>query len=284
MHKPEQIEAMLDGLTTLPSLPSTVVRILDMLDNPDTRLQDVGKIVAQDPSLALKSLRLVNSAFFSLRDKVNSVERGIVLLGVKVVRNLVVTASVFETFKGGETSLLRHAVACGTAGRLLAKHAGANAAITDSGEAFMYGLLHDIGKLIMQQGLPEKWPRVASAVAKGKLSAPTIETCEFGVDHAELGARLGARWKLQEDLVAAIGGHHDLSRCATQQQQRRAAFVGISDWLCYRAGFPALEGAATPDHPAMWKEAELNPGPLAPVIDELANSRAEIDELVHLAA
>jgi HD-like signal output (HDOD) protein len=284
MDKSERIESMLDGLITLPSLPSTVVRILGMLDNPDARLQDVGKIIAQDPSLSLKSLRLVNSAFFNLRDKVNSVERGIVLLGVKVVRNIVVTASVFETLKGGETSLLRHAVACGTAGRLLAKHTGANSAITDPGEAFMYGLLHDIGKIVLQQSLPAEWGRVTSAVAQGKLSAHAIETHEIGVDHAELGALLGTRWKLQEDLVAAIGGHHDLSRCATPQQRRRAAFVGLSDWLCHRAGFPALEGAATPDHPAMWQEAALNPDPLAPVIDELANSQAEIDELVNLAA
>ncbi len=281
MEKSARIESMIDGLVTLPSLPSTVVRVMEMLDNPDVTLQEVGKVIAQDPSLSLKALRLVNSAFYSLRDKVNTVERGIVLLGVKVVRNLVVTASVFETLKGGETSLLRHAVACGTAGRILAKHA--HSAITDPGEAFMYGLLHDIGKIILQQSQPKIWGRVTRAVAETSLSASAIEMREFGFDHAELGALLGTRWKLQEDLVAAIGGHHDLDRCATPQQRRRAAFVGISDWLCYQAGFPALEGGSTPDHPAMWEEADLSPDDLAPAIDELAKSQSAIEEFVHLA-
>src|SRR5262245_41004676 len=238
MDKPARIESVLDGLVTLPSLPSTVMRVMQMLDDPDASLQDVGKAIAQDPSLSFKSLRLVNSAFYALRDKVNSVERGVVLLGIKVVRNLVLTASVFQTFKGGEASLLRHAVACGTAGRILSKHAGASPAITDPGEAFMYGLLHDVGKIIMHQNMNAEWTRIAKKASEGKYPSYVIERTEAGIDHAELGARLGTRWKLQEDLVAAIAGHHDLTRCATPQQRRRAAFVGVSDWLCYKAGFP----------------------------------------------
>lgn len=282
MDKPARIQALLDGGVTLPSLPTTVVRVMQMLDDPDISLQDVGKAIAQDPALAFKSLRLVNSAFYALRDKVNSVERGVVLLGIKVVRDLVITASVFDTLKGGETSLLRHAVACGTAGRILCKHAGA--AITDAGEAFMYGLLHDVGKIIMQQNLAAEWSAISKKAGEGKYPAHVIEHRELGIDHADLGALLGTRWKLQENLVAAIGGHHDLTRCATPQQRRRAAFVGVSDWMCYQAGFPALNGAAAPDNPGMWEESGLDPEQVAPAVEVLANSQASIEEFISLTA
>jgi len=282
VDKPSRIESVLDGLVTLPSLPTTVTRIMQMLDDPDASLQDVGKAIAQDPSLSLKALRLVNSAFYALRDKVNSVERGVVLLGIKVVKNLVVTASVFETFKGGEASLLRHAVACGTAGRILSRIPGA--AITDAGEAFMYGLLHDVGKIILQQNMPKEWARITAKAGEGKFPAHAIERHELGADHAEIGGLLGARWKLQDDLVAAIAGHHDLTRCATPQQRSKAAFVGVCDWMCYQAGFPALAGAAGSENPGMWEESRLDRGQVTVCVEELTKSQATIDDLIALAA
>ncbi len=282
MDKPSNIETMLDGLVTLPSLPTTVARTMQMLDDPDASLQDIGKAIAQDPSLSFKSLRLVNSAFYALRDKVNSVERGVVLLGIKVVRNLVVTASVFETFKGGEASLLRHAVACGTAGRILSKSAGA--AITDGNEAFMYGLLHDVGKIIIQQNLPKEWKQIVTHVGDGRFSAHEIEHRVLGTDHAQIGGLLGTKWKLQEDIVGAIAGHHDLSRCATPQQRRRAAFVGVCDWIAYQAGYPAIAGTAVSENPAIWQESNLDPEQMAPAIEELTASQSSIDEFISLAA
>ncbi len=282
MEKSVRVEAVLDGLITLPSLPGTVIKVMQLLDDPDATLQDVGKVVAQDPSLALKALRVVNSAFYSLRDKVTSVERGIVLLGVKTVRNLVLTASVFETLKGGEASVLRHAVACGTAGRILSKTPGAP--ISDAGEAFMYGLLHDSGKIVLQQSLPKRWDVAAKKIAEGKQQACDIEKKEVGANHAQIGGLLGERWKLQEDLVAAIAGHHDLSLCATPQQRRRAAFVAVCDWVCYQAGFPALIGGLGPDTPGMWEHSGFEQDAMDFAIQELANSQATIDEFVNIAS
>jgi len=281
MEKSARVETVLNGLVTLPSLPGTVMKVMQLLDDPDSTLQDVGKIIAQDPSLSLKALRVVNSAFYALRDKVTSVERGVVLLGVKTVRNLVLTASVFETLKGGEASVLRHAVACGTAGRILSKHAGAP--ITDAGEAFMYGLLHDSGKIILQQSLPSGWELAVKKVSEGKFPAYVIEGRETGVNHAEIGGLLGERWKLQEDLVAAIACHHDLTRCATPQQRRRAAFVAVCDWTCYKAGFPAIAGGIGPDTPGMWEETGFDAEQMGPAIEELAASKDTIDEFMNIA-
>jgi hypothetical protein len=111
-----------------------------------------------------------------------------------------------------------------------------------------------------------------------------IESREAGVDHAEIGGLLGKRWKLQEDLVAAIAGHHDLTRCATPQQRKRAAFVAIADWMCYQAGFPALAGGVAIETPGQWDESGIDPASLAPAVDELGNSKQTVDEFLSLAA
>lgn len=282
MDNPSKIDSILDNVLTLPSLPTTVTRIMQMLDDPDASLQDVGKAIAQDPSLSLKSLRLVNSAFYALRDKVNSVERGVVLLGIKVVRNLVLTASVFETFKGGEASLLRHSVACATAGRILSRVP--NAAMPDAGEAFMYGLLHDAGKIIIQQNLPKEWKQIVTNAGDGRTSPLEIERRVLGTDHAEIGGQLGVKWKLQDDLVAAIAAHHDLNRAGNPQQRRKAAFVGVCDWMTYQAGFPAIAGTSAPENPTLWEESGIDQDIAAEAATELQTSQATIDDFIKLAA
>jgi putative nucleotidyltransferase with HDIG domain len=284
MSKTSQIESILDELVTLPSLPSTLGRIMEMVNDPSVQLGELGKVIARDPSLSLKVLRLVNSAFFGLRDKVTSVERAVVLIGLKPVRNVVLTASVFETLKCGEETLLQHAVACATAGRLLAKHAGAASPFTDPEEAFMYGLLHDAGKIIMQSHLSAAWAKIAPKVSQGKFPAFIIEKKEIGVDHAELGALLAQRWKLQPELVSAIAGHHDLTRCETPAMRQRAAYISVCDWLSYQAGFPALAGAAVPETPGVWEETGFDAGQMAPLVEALAASAESISEMVGIAA
>lgn len=284
MADTSQIDNILDELVTLPSLPSTVARIIEMLDDPDTTLVEVGQAIAADPSLSMKTLRLVNSAFYGLRDQVNSVERAAVLLGLKVVRNLVFTASVFDSLQCGEDKVLRHSVACGTAMRLLVRSGQIQSPFEDPEEAFMYGLLHDIGKIILQEHLPDKWSEVTALMREEQISCYEAEQRVLGADHAELGARLAQRWKLQEPLVAAIGGHHDFSRCPDAGDQGRAALIAVADALCYQAGFEGTENAVVKVPAAAWDLVGLTPESLQAFTGTLEENRQAIDDLVNLAS
>ncbi len=278
-----KIESILEDLVSLPSLPSTLVRINAMLDDPNSRLPDIGKAIAQDPSLSLKALRLVNSAFYGLREKANSVERAIILLGIKPTRNLILTASVFETLRCGEQQLIRHSLAAATGARLFAKHLGAKSPFDGAEEAFMYGLLHDVGKIVMRQYLAKEWERVLPAVTNG-IRAHEAEAKEIGIDHAELGAILGQRWKLADDLVMAIKGHHNLARCETDTQRRRAACIAVTDWICYEAGYPAIAGAMAGLDETAWGVIGVTPESVAPLVEQLRESAGTVNELVSLAA
>lgn len=281
MSANRQVERILDELVSLPRLPSTLGRIMQMLEDPNVRLADIGHVIARDPSISFKALRLVNSAYYALRDKVNTVERAVILIGVKSVRNLVLTVTVFETLKCGEEQLMRHSLAAATGARILAKSAGPHSPFEDPEEAFMYGLLHDVGKIVMRKYLPEEWARIVPAITNG-IHAHKIERQELGIDHAELGALLAHRWKLPELLITSIGSHHNLARCTNEAQRARASYLALTDWICYKAGYPAMQGAMcdTPDE--MWDAAGYQPNDLAHLVHELRDSATAVNELAAL--
>lgn len=284
MGDTSQIDAILDDLVSLPSLPSTVTRIIEMLDDPDATLVEVGQAIGADPSLSMKTLRLVNSAFYGMRDQVTSVERAAVLLGLKVIRNLVFTASVFESLQSGEQLVLRHSVACGTAMRLLVRSGQVKSPFEDPEEAFMYGLLHDIGKIIIQGHLPDESKRISALMSEKRMASSEAEQQVLGTDHAELGARLAQRWKLQEPIIQAIGGHHDLTRCGSEADKGRAALIAVCDALCYLAGYEGSEKGVAKVPAEAWDLVGTTPEKLPEFVEPLGESRAAIDELVDLAS
>ncbi|MEK7792941.1 MAG: HDOD domain-containing protein [Candidatus Hydrogenedentota bacterium] len=285
MGQVQNIEELLDGVVTLPSLPATVLQISDLVNNPDCPLSEVGKAIAADPSISLKALRLVNSAYYGLREKITSVEHSVVLLGGKVVKNLVFTAAVFDTLKGGEELLLKHNVACGVAMRtLITSGAAINVQPIEPDEAFVHGLLHDVGKIILKQYMPEEYERVEAACKEGGSPLYKVEREIIGVDHAELGMMIAKRWKLTELLANSIGGHHDLDRCTNAGYQGMAGLLAVADYLCYAAGYPANTFVKPTLNSKVWQVTGLTAESLEPALAKFFEATGDVEELVSLAA
>lgn len=284
MAETVDLDYLLSEVVTLPSLPSTVARITGLVNDPDSTLADVGKAISADPAIALKALRLVNSAYYGLREQVTSVDHAVVLLGMKVVQNLVLTAAVFETLSTGEESLLRHNVACAVAMRIISDSGAAkNVAMEQPEDAFTFGLLHDVGKIIMQQHLPDEFKKVADAASKSDRPVAEIEREILGFDHGELGGRLAQHWKLPRELCSAISGHHNLAQCDSDDHKPLAATLAIADYLCYASGYPAREGADAGLDDSMWTYAGIANVDLIDIMDEFFESLDDIEELVQLA-
>lgn len=279
------IDALLDEVVTLPSLPSTVARITELVNNPDTPLSEVGKAIASDPALALKSLRLVNSAYYGLREKVSSVEHAVVLLGAKVIRNLVFTASVFQTLESAEEDFLRHCVACGVAMKNLCETPGVSrsAALT-GGEAFIFGLLHDTGKLLFREFLPREYAEVAALSTDRRVPWVQAEKEVLGITHADLGARLARKWKLSDELADAIAGHHDVANCVVPGHRGAAALLGAADYICHACGL-AEAGVVPPRlSDEAWALTGLDSVNVLSALEATFASYGSIEELVALAA
>lgn len=278
MSTPRNIDYLLEEIITLPSLPATLARIVQLLNDPDSSLAEVGKAITGDPAIALKTLRLANSASYGLRERVTSVEHAVTLLGVKVIQNLVLTATVFDTLSSGASLLFRHSIAVGLAARSVIR-AGVSGLALQPDEAFVYGLLHDIGKIILEDYLSDDLVQSEELSRSRNVPAYVAELEVIGADHAEVGGRLAKNWRLPDSITAAILAHHDLTRCEDEEHLRYAALLNAADSICIAAGLPSYDGAVANDPGEAWALLNVE-GPKVPVIlDDFFASMPEVEEL-----
>jgi putative nucleotidyltransferase with HDIG domain len=277
------IDTLLDEIVTLPSLPRIIDRVNKLLEDPDVSLTEVGQVISTDPSVSLKTLRLINSAYYALREKVTSVEHAVVMLGSKVVRNLVMTATVFDSMKGGAESYIRHSICCGILMEILARHHRQNLPIA-ADEAFIFGLLHDVGKVIFGQFLPEECKEVNAIVATTKRPMFLVEREIIGADHAAIGSQLAHRWKLPDHLIQAIAGHHELFLCLEDSAQPLCANLTVADYICHACGISDIEGNIPVVDDETWRISGLKGSEMPKIMNEFFDALPNVDELMKLAA
>lgn len=280
----KDVDYLLEEVVSLPALPATVERVSGLIDDPDVPMMEVGKAIATDTGIAMKTLRLVNSAYYGTREKVNSVEQAAVLLGPKVIKNLVFTSTVMETFKGSGDAFFRHSVACGMAMRSLAVNGSGTAAVDPPEEASVYGVLHDVGKIILEEHLSEDYGRVGELARTEQMPWFEAERQILGVDHAEVGARLAENWRLSPEIVNAIAGHHDLANCRDSQYEGLAALLAVADYVCFCSGLyrhTRVPLTVSEDH---WKAANVSSKDVPAILEPFFDSIQDVNELVQLAA
>lgn len=234
-------ELVLAHLDTLPALPPIAVRLLAVTADERSAVGDVTALLAADQALTAKLLSMANSAAVGARSPVTTLDRAVVLLGFRAVRSLVLTLKLFECFPPlaatGERpgfdrrEFWKHALAAGCAARRLA--AARREAGIDPEEAYVAGLLHDIGKLALDAVYPRAYGRIALAAERARGEIADVERGVLGIDHTVAGRRLAERWRLPRVLVEAIWLHH-LSPDALPASVASAgliAFVQLADTL-----------------------------------------------------
>ena len=284
MSRLYDIDALLDEVITLPSLPSTVAYIMRLVSDPQCSLSSVAHAISADPPLTIKTLRLVNAAYYGLRQKVSTIEHAVVLLGTKVIKNLAFTATVFDIMKGNVDAFFRHSIAAGLAMRALVEAGCGKTAIQSPEEAFVCGLLHDIGKVFMNEFLPKESAKVAQVCAKTGMPWYFAEREIMGVDHAQIGARLAQKWKLPDILTCAVAGHHDLKQCKDSDARQAAALVAVADFICCSCGIRAHAVGATPVPEDTWTASQLSSEAVPAVMGGFVQALPSVNELMSLAA
>lgn len=283
MSRTQNIDQLLDEVITLPSLPTTVARVAELVNDPEMSIAEVGKAISLDPSIAMKTLRLVNSAYYGVREKIDSVEQAVILLGMKVMKNLVVTATVFETFNAGGERFMRHSVACGNAIRIITEET-VEGGQEHGDDAFVQGLLHDVGKVILEEHMHDQYEKIG-AIARGEgISWHKAERQVIGVDHAELGARLAKKWRLSDNLVNAIAGHHDLSVCPDGPSAVAAANLAVANYICYSSGLYGHVNVVLDVDDAVWEKTTVTSQSLPEIMARFYESLPQVEELVTMAA
>lgn len=277
------IDSLLDGVITLPSLPGTLAQVIEITDSPTSSLSDVAKVIALDPSLAMKTLRLVNSAYYGRGQDIATVEHAVVMLGPRVIRNLVFTATVFNVMKKSAGQFLNHSIACGVAMRSLVESGLLPKTLGTGDEVFIHGLFHDIGKVVLQEFLSEAYAWVMERATRDHLPWFQAEREVIGVDHAEVGAQLAAQWKLPSSLVDAIAGHHEIERAGAAHRQAAAA-LALADYLVNCCGFSGLECPLSEPPNEVWSLLSLTVAEVPALCKAFFEKTPHITSMMQLAS
>ena len=195
--------------TQLLSLPEVCLRIQQLADDPYADMGEFAQLVSQDPALTIRLLRLVNSACYGFPGRVDTISRAVNLVGIAELRNLTLAMAAMEMFGGLENEhfdmlkFWRHSVYCALVGRYLARRAR----VLHAERLFIIGLLHDVGRLLVFNLMPEQALRIQQRVSDGE-EVCAAERAELGYDHAEVGYELLSLWQLPKPLRIAVALHH----------------------------------------------------------------------------
>ena len=217
----ERICDLTAGLTNLPSLPEIYLEIADALQSPVASAQRIAELACKDPALAAKLLQIANSAYFGFSRKVFSVVEAVQLLGAGVIQSLALAVPIFSSFYRHKCpnfpidQLWDHSVQTGALGERIFQHHVSDAHLM--AQAFCAGLLHDLGKIILADGLPGEYAAVLRESRDTGAPLFEVERKCFQATHAEVGAYLLALWGLPIPLVEAVACHHHPRRCGTHE-------------------------------------------------------------------
>jgi putative nucleotidyltransferase with HDIG domain len=275
----EIIESITQLIDQLPALPWVVQRILNLIHREESSTKEVAEVISLDPALAARVLRLVNSALFALAEPVTTVHHAVRLLGLAEIRNLALGLKIMDSLVPEQGILDRgsfweHNLACAVAARQIAKRTG----IVDPEEAFMGGLLHDIGKLILDGYFQELWWDVLHRAKAERKPPVEMEAKLIGVPHTRVGRMLAEHWRIPELHQMAIEHHHGVpSDLALPEQERvlcgtvQAANL-LARWLDLGSGGP---GVLSPIPPELAQSLRLDTENLSQILNQTVKEVAE---------
>ncbi len=224
------INKVLDRVDDLPTLPRTVLKIMELVNDPGASAKDLAGVVRDDQVLTARLLRLVNSSFYGFPQRISTVTGAIVLLGFDAIRSLLLTTSVVEIFSRGTRSnrmqaekLWDHSLGCAVGAKTIGEKTGYDKVE----ELFVAGLLHDIGKIVEMTYLESKYMEICSLVQSEDLLIQEAEQAVLGFTHAEVGKLLAEKWNLPAKLISVVACHHDPSTAG--RFTREAAVVHVAD-------------------------------------------------------
>ncbi len=234
---PEKLQQLVQAVRDLPALPEVVVRVMRLAEDPRTDAQSIARVIATDQAMAARVLKLANSAFYGLPRRVSTLSEAVVILGFRTIKNLAIAASTFELLnrevagywlQRGE--LWRHSLACAIGAQLIARRVR----LPVSEEAFVAGLLHDIGKVAINLFVREQFDQIMERALQDRIPFVEAEQAVLGFNHAMAGGLIAEKWNLPPLLVSVIKYHHQPS--SAPEKEPIISVVHLADLLSITMG------------------------------------------------
>lgn len=278
----ESANGLVEELSWLVSPPEVCLRVSELLQSEASSARDFEKVIGQDPNLTARLLKLVNSAFFGLSARIDTVSRAVAIIGLRELQQLVLAISAVKAFSRVDASLInvstfwRHSVYCG----VISQSLGKRCRVLQPERLFVAGLLHDVGSLLLCHRIPEVCRDLLATAGGDEEALHRAELDELGFSHAELGGLLMDLWRLPNPLQAAVRFHHTPGDAGDGRTE--AALVHLANVLANRCQAGSYCGCATPEwnvSPAAWQALPLQPED----VDEAAvlnHARVQFTEMV----
>ena len=267
------LEDIVRAVNDLPSLPQIVLKVMELTEDPDSTVQDINGVLSQDQGLTARVIKLANSAFYGFPRRISSVTDATVLLGFKTIRSIVLAASVndflsqrMEGYALEHGELWKHSQCSAMTARLIARRVK----YSSLDVAYTTALLHDIGKVVLNNYMKESYHEVLDTVMKDNVTFLQAEEGILGFNHAEVGAKIAEKWNLPLELVEAIACHHDLDKA--QVNPKLTAIVQLADAICVTMGIGlGLDGMLYPISPMALEILDLQEADIESIIAEMVD-------------
>ncbi len=199
----------------MPSLPTSVTKVIEVCNNPKTSPVDLDKVISLDPVLMGRVIKLINSAYYGIQNKITSLVRAIIMLGLNTVKNLALSTAVLDrlsdknSFKAlNMEGFWRHSLCTGVVAKLIAKERKIDSKLLD--EYFAAGLLHDIGKIPLNNIVSDDFIKAMAIADNEKIPLYLAEKRTFDMDHTDVGGLIVEAWRLSGAIADTIRYHHSL--------------------------------------------------------------------------
>jgi putative nucleotidyltransferase with HDIG domain len=232
------IDSILKSIDKIPAFPATIQKVIELLHDEDYVVNDVVNVIKYDQAVTANILKISNSAYFGVRQKIKTIQDAVIYLGQQQLIRAVQTAGISKFFRKGGRGyvaqskyLWEHSVAVALMSQILSRK------LLSREDPVLYtaALLHDVGKIIMGEYVHESYEQITSRVTNLKCSFLEAEEAIIGINHADLGGRIAARWNFPDEIRDAIAFHHrpDLLMAASNNN---AWLVYLSDQACLMYG------------------------------------------------
>ncbi len=279
-QRESSVAGALKEISHIATLPEVTLKIIDLVEDPSSSAQDLHEVISNDPALCSRILKVVNSSFYGLPGQIASINRAIVMLGLNAVKNIAIAASLAKLFRGGELTpfcsakdLWDHSNAVAIASKMLSDRLGMGL----GDEAYLAGLIHDIGVMVEMQYDRSKLIDAIDRCNIDEAGNPSVSLITneeeiFGANHQDFGKGLCEKWKFPAPFIASAGYHHNPTQ-APSEAKKIVYIVHAADVIA-----SMTEGGMRLDNPELKIQTEvLEDLKLTPdMISELVEKLTEI--------
>ncbi|MDD5091583.1 MAG: HDOD domain-containing protein [Candidatus Wallbacteria bacterium] len=282
------LEKLAGRIKDLPTLPVVINKIITLVENPKTSAADLAGVVSRDPALTAKILSVVNSAFYGFPRKIATISHAVMILGFGDIKNIALSVSVFDMFKKGRKNpgmnvedFWKHSIGTGVCSRQLGKRVK----YPEAEEAFIAGLLHDVGKIVFLQYLADEYHDVLSLAREEKIWIRDAEMRVLdGSDHCELGGLIAEKWKLPYRLVKVMKFHHEPTDSGDDIDMLTALVHAGDIFARARRIGDGGDGNFVPSlHKEVWYKLKIGASELNKIYEELEEEMKKTEEFLELA-